>query len=75
MQAERLPEPGHPLAMSCHNCDIANLLEASIPDSDFQDLIEWAFIEGQIDGETMGLANSWLRRAYPEALTSFFRGH
>ena len=42
--------------MSCLHCDIERLLEASIPDSDFQDLIEWAFLEEQIDGETQDLA-------------------
>jgi hypothetical protein len=29
-------------------------------DSDFEDLIEQTFIEGQIDGETMTLAGWWI---------------
>ena len=38
------------------------LLRASIPpDEELVDLIEWAFLEGQIDGETQALAFAWLR--------------
>ena len=39
--------------MKCIQHDMANLLAASYTDPDFEDLIEWAFLEGQIDGETM----------------------
>ena len=63
MQAERLPEPGHPLAMSCLHCDVANLLE--LPDPDFENLIEQAFLEGTIDGETQDLVYTWLEVNHP----------
>jgi len=37
--------------MPCPQCDIAELLQASMPpDHDLVDLIEQAFLEGQIDG-------------------------
>ena len=32
------------------------------PDEELVDLIEWAFIDGQIDGETADLAYLWLLR-------------
>ena len=39
------------------------LLRAAVsPDDDLADLIEWAFLEGQIDGETQALAFAWLER-------------
>ena len=31
------------------------------PDEELADLIEWAFLEGQIDGVTADLAYLWLR--------------
>lgn len=31
------------------------------PDEELVDLIEWAFLEGQIDGVTADLANCWLK--------------
>jgi hypothetical protein len=33
-----------------------------LPDDDLADLIEAAFLEGQIDGETQSLAFAWLER-------------
>ena len=46
--------------MSCHNDALPRLLEESRPpDADLVDLIEWAFLEGQIDGEAMQLASLW----------------
>ena len=37
--------------------DLSELLEQSRPpDSELVDLIEWAFLEGQIDGEKADLA-------------------
>ena len=35
---------------------------AVLPDEDLADLIEAAFLEGQIDGETHSLAFAWLER-------------
>ena len=32
----------------------------TFPDDDFLDLIDQAFLEGQIDGETMELACIWI---------------
>jgi len=42
--------------MPCLHCDIADLLVASIHDSDFEDLIEQAFIEAGLVGRRL----SWL---------------
>jgi hypothetical protein len=50
------PEPGHTYGMLL---DISELLEQSRPpDEELVDLIEWAFLEGQIDGKTADLAYS-----------------
>ena len=47
----------HSRSMSCQYCALPDLLEASIPpDPELVDLIEWAFLEGQIDGRTADLA-------------------
>ena len=41
--------------------DWTELLQASSPpDPELVDLIEWAFLEGQIDGSRADLACSWL---------------
>jgi hypothetical protein len=49
------------MAMACLHCE--SLLEASMPpDEELVDLIEWAFLEGQIDGEESDLAYLWLLR-------------
>jgi hypothetical protein len=43
--------------MSCVHCELPSLLEASRPpDEELVDLIEWAFLEGHIDGESEDLA-------------------
>ena len=49
--------------MSCFHCDIADRLE--LPDPDFEDLIEQAFLEGIIDGETQDIAYHWLSVNHP----------
>jgi hypothetical protein len=36
------------------------LAETAPPDEDLADLIEWAFLDNQIDGETQVLAFAWL---------------
>ena len=47
--------------MFCFQCELPNLLlESTPPDPDFVDLIEWAFLEGQIDSLEAELAYSWL---------------
>jgi hypothetical protein len=46
----------HAYCMSCLQCELPDLLEASRPpDADMVYLIEQAFINGQIDGETVEL--------------------
>ena len=51
------PDPSH------HPPIMEELLRASMPpDEDMADLIEKAFLEGQIDGETQALAFGWLDR-------------
>jgi len=47
--------------MPCLQCELPKILqETRPPDPDMVDLIEHAFIEGQIDGATMTLACCWL---------------
>ncbi|MFB3125827.1 MAG: hypothetical protein ACE1Z7_09680, partial [Woeseiaceae bacterium] len=47
----------HAHRMPCLYCELPHLLEASRPpDPELVDLIEQAFLEGQIDGETADLA-------------------
>jgi hypothetical protein len=42
--------------------DLSELLEQTRPpDSELVDLVEWAFLEGQIDGQKADLAYLWLR--------------
>jgi hypothetical protein len=38
------------------------LRDAMPPDEELADLIEWAFLDGQIDGEAQTLAFAWLER-------------
>ena len=46
-----------------HPAGMEKLLRgAAPPDDDLADLIEAAFLEGQIDGETQSLAFAWLER-------------
>ena len=48
--------------MSCLHCDLPEILElARPPDRDQVDLIEQAFLEGQIDRLKADLAYLWLR--------------
>ena len=55
------PQSGHACRMSCLQCDLSEILEETRPpDPELVDLIERAFLEGQIDGETMVLACYWL---------------
>jgi len=47
--------------MSCLQCDFTEVLEESRPpDPEMMDLIEKAFLEGQIDGLTAELAHIFL---------------
>ena len=47
--------------MPCIECELPDLLLESIPpDQDMADLIEQAFLEGQIDGKQVDLAYLWL---------------
>jgi hypothetical protein len=47
--------------MSCLYCALPDLLEASMPpDPELVDLIEWAFLDGQIDGFALDLAHIFL---------------
>ena len=47
--------------MPCLHCD--SLLEAPRPlDEELADLIEWAFLQGQINGVKADLAYLWLRQ-------------
>lgn len=46
--------------MNCQ-CDLWDLVEAARPpDAELVDLIEWAFLEGQIDGQKADLAYFWV---------------
>jgi hypothetical protein len=43
--------------MFCLHCDLSELLEQTRPpDPETVDLIEWAFLDGQIDGKRADLA-------------------
>lgn len=50
--------PGsHASQMECLHCELPDLLERrQLPDEEMLDLIEQAFLEGQIDGEEMNRA-------------------
>ena len=53
---------GHAHKMPCLNCELPHLLELSRPpDHELVDLIEQAFIEGQIDGQKAELAYAYMR--------------
>ena len=41
------------------------LLESQPPDPELADLIEWAFLDDQIDGVTLSLAYNWLTVNHP----------
>jgi len=52
--------------MQCLKCDLPNLLEASRPpDPELVDLIEQAFLDRVISGETQELAYLWLEVNHP----------
>ena len=47
--------------MTYRCCALPDLLALSMPEeSDLLDLIEWAFLDRQIDGETLSLAFAWV---------------
>ncbi len=49
--------------MSCIHCDLSEILEQTRPpDPELVDLIEQAFLEGQIDTRKAELAYLWLKR-------------
>ncbi len=51
----------HAYKMLCPKCELPQLLEVSRPpDPELVDLIEQAFLEGQIDGQRADLAYLWL---------------
>ena len=46
---------------------MVELIQAAVlPDDDLADLIEAAFLDGQINGETLTLAIAWLEGNHPE---------
>ena len=56
------PQSGHPYRMSCLQCDLSEILEQTRPpDPELVDLIEQAFLEGQIYSKRAGLAYLWLQ--------------
>ena len=67
---ERVLPASHTGQMSCLERDLTEILEESrLPDPEMIDLIEKAFLEGQIDGETMELAYCWIEaQPPPEAM-------
>ncbi len=55
------PQYGHARRMSCIHCDLSEILEQTRPpDPELVDLIEQAFLEGQIDSRKAELAYLWL---------------
>ena len=55
-------DAGHPPSDHAHHTDLSELLELTRPpDPELVDLIEQAFLEGQIDGKKADLACLWLR--------------
>ena len=52
--------PRHSVGMLPDRYIDALLAETAPPDDDLADLIEWAFLDKQIDGETQVLAFAWL---------------
>ncbi len=48
--------------MSCLQCDLSEILEQTRPpDPELVDLIEQAFLEGQIDSQKADLAYLWIK--------------
>ncbi len=55
------PQSGHACRMSCLHCDLSEILEETTPpDPELVDLIEKAFLEGQIDSQG-AVAYSWVQ--------------
>ena len=51
---------GHAHRMPCLQCELPRILEETRPpDPDMVDMIEQAFLEGQIDGQKAELAYLW----------------
>jgi hypothetical protein len=47
--------------MRCFACEIDDLADVCVrPDEDMLDLIEQAFLDARIDGETLSLAFAWV---------------
>lgn len=58
----------HGRSMSCLYRNLPNLLEASMPpDPELVDLIKWAFLDDQIDGQSSDLAYTWLMANRPSS--------
>ena len=58
---ERVLPASHTGQMSCLERDLTEILEESrLPDPELVNLIEWALLEGQIDGLTAELAHIFL---------------
>ncbi len=52
--------------MPCLQCDLSEILEQTRPpDPELVDLIEQAYLEGDIDGKTQELAYLWLEGNHP----------
>ncbi len=55
------PQSGHGYRMSCLQCDLSEILEQTRPlDPELVELIEQAFIQGQIDSQEAELAYTYL---------------
>jgi hypothetical protein len=63
---------GHVRRIFCLCCELPDLLQDSMPpDPELVDLIEWAFLEGQIDGQKADLACWWLCKQEPVCAISY----
>ena len=62
----------HPPRMSCVHCELSEQAEETKPpDPDFVALIEWAFLESQIDGQTADLAFLRFLQGFATRASSF----
>ena len=53
--------------MSCLHCDLSEILEQTRPpDPELVDLIEQAYLEGQIDGQAADLVYLWVNNSPPD---------
>ncbi len=56
------PQSGHACRMSCLHCDLSEIIEQTKPpDPELVDLIEQAYLEGQIDTERAEPAYLWIQ--------------